>query len=189
MSCLDRWTTWCPPCRPPPPRITCSTGEATVHCIDSCVEKYFIREELDELLGQVDYVVSTLPATPATDNLLNRWSRGIALVRIKPLLLVQRCNGATAGLGYLEVLELWRPCKFLSLGSWLVSALSNPNRGEGYNSSTAINPDTITSIQLQCIQASRPSSRQNHKQTPTDILYVLICEINIQKEWHWPPNI
>ena len=42
------------------------------HCTDSCVEKYFIRDELDELLGQVDYLVSSLPATPATDNLLNR---------------------------------------------------------------------------------------------------------------------
>jgi phosphoglycerate dehydrogenase-like enzyme len=36
------------------------------------VEKYYIREELDELLGHVDYLVSSLPATPATDNLLNR---------------------------------------------------------------------------------------------------------------------
>jgi hypothetical protein len=67
--------------------------------------------------------------------------------------LVQRCNGTTAGLGYLEVLELsMQP----SMGSWLVSALSTLNEGEGYDSSTDLNPNTITSIQLQCIQASRP---------------------------------
>ncbi len=69
-------------------------------------------------------------------------------------LLIQRCKGTTDGLGYLEVLNC--PCKFFSLGSWLVSALSTPNGGEGYNSSTNLNPNTITSIQLQCIQAASP---------------------------------
>jgi hypothetical protein len=39
----------------------------------------------------------------------------------------------------------------------------------------------------------------NHKQTPSKLLYVNLLlinlhivpvyEINIQKEWHWPPNI
>ncbi len=48
------------------------------------------------------------------------------------------------------------PCKFFSLGSWLVSTLSTPNGGQGYSFSTDLNPCTITSIQLQCIQASRP---------------------------------
>ncbi len=63
------------------------------------------------------------------------------------------------------------PCRFFSLGSWLVSALSTPNGGEGYNSSTDLNP--ITSIQLHsCIQVASPHlADKNHKQTPTEILY------------------
>ncbi len=53
--------------------------------------------------------------------------------------------------------KYWKcPCKFFSFGSCLVSALSTPNGGEGYNSSTDLNPDIITSIQLQCIQAASP---------------------------------
>jgi hypothetical protein len=47
-------------------------------------------------------------------------------------------------------------CTFFSLGSWLVVALSTPNGVEGYNSSTDFDPTTISSIQLQCIQAASP---------------------------------
>jgi hypothetical protein len=105
------------------------------------------------------------------------WYRGLPplLVQRLPPLLVQRLSfywyrgcclywyrGTTAGLGYLEV--YWNcPCKFFSLGGWLVSALSTPNDngGEGYNSSADLNSNTITTIQLQCIQASRPHLQAN----------------------------
>ncbi len=80
----------------------------------------------------------------------------------------------------------------------IVSALSTPNGGEGYNSSN-LNPNTITSIQLQCIQASRPhlTDKTTSKPKPKYCMYqsslhqppVPIYEINIQKEWQWPPNI
>ncbi len=65
------------------------------------------------------------------------------------------------------------PCKFFSLGCWLVSALSTPNGGERYNSSTDLNPNTITSIQLQCIQSSRPhlSDKTTSKPQPKYCMY------------------
>ncbi len=71
------------------------------------------------------------------------------------------------------------------------------------------NPNTITSIHLQCIQASRPhladktTSHTNKPYNHTDKPYCMyqsspypppccipipIYEINIQKDWHWPPN-
>ncbi len=60
------------------------------------------------------------------------------------------------------ILMYWNcPSKFFSLGSWLVSALSTPNGGEGHNSATDLNSITNSSILLQCIQAASPSSRQN----------------------------
>ncbi len=66
-------------------------------------------------------------------------------------------RGVTVLLPGWVIWKYWScPCKFFSLGSWLVSALSTPNGGEGYNSSNDLNPNTITSIQLQSIQASRP---------------------------------
>ena len=59
----------------------------------------------------------------------------------------------TAGLGYMEVLEFSMQILLLRQLA-IVSALSTPNGGEGYNSSTDLNPITISSIQLQCIQAA-----------------------------------
>ncbi len=67
------------------------------------------------------------------------------------------CRGVTVLLPGWVIWKYWNyPCKFFSLGSWLVSALSTPNGGEGYNSSPDFNPNTITSIQLQCIQTASP---------------------------------
>ncbi len=103
----------------------------------------------------------------------------------KPSLLVQRCNGSTILPGWV-IWKHWNcPWKVFSLGSCLVSALSTPNVGEGYNASTDLNPNTITSLQLQCIQASgqhlADKTTSNHKQTPTEILYMY------QSSPHQPP--
>ncbi len=69
--------------------------------------------------------------------------------------------------GVMVLLPGWLIWKFLELSTKslllgqlasVLSALSTPNGGEGYNSSTDFNPNrhTISSIQLQCIQATRP---------------------------------
>ena len=99
----------------------------------------------------------------------------------------------------LPVWVIWKywncPCKFFSLGSWLVSALSTLNGEEGYNSSTDLNLITDSSIQLQCIQARSP---HHADKTTSEMLYVNLLlislnaatylyrnlNINIQKEWH-----
>ncbi len=54
-------------------------------------------------------------------------------------------GGVTVLLPGWVIWEYWNcPSKFVSLGSWLVSALLTPNGEEGYNSSTDLNPNTIT---------------------------------------------
>jgi hypothetical protein len=69
------------------------------------------------------------------------------------------------------------PCKFFSLGNWLVSALSTPNEGEEYNHSTDLSPYTITSIQFQRIQAARSHladkavSSRMYKSSPCQPIY------------------
>ncbi len=112
-------------------------------------------------------------------------------------------SGLTVLLPGWVIWKYWNcPCKFFSLGSWLVSSLSAPNGREVYNSSTDLNPNAITSIQLHCIQASRPHLADKTTSKPQSkycmyqssplnlhIVPIPIYEINIQKEWHWPPNI
>ncbi len=80
-----------------------------------------------------------------------------------PPLLVQRCDATTSVLlpGWVILMHWNCPCKFFSLGSWLMSALSTPNGGEGHNSAIDLNSVKNSSILLQCIQAASPSSRQN----------------------------
>ncbi len=88
--------------------------------------------------------------------------------------LINRYRGVTVLLPGWVIRKYWNyPCKFFSLGSWLVSALSTPNGGEGYNSSTDLNPNTMTSIQLQCIQASRPhlADKTTSKPQPKYCMY------------------
>jgi hypothetical protein len=80
-----------------------------------------------------------------------------------------------------------------------VSALSTPNGGGGYNSSTDSIPNTISSIQLQCIQAASPHLADKTTSNPNrNVVCINLLHINlhtlpilymIQKEWHWPPNI
>jgi hypothetical protein len=117
---------------------------------------------------------------------------------ILPPLLVQRCNGTTARLGYLEVLEL--SMQILLLGQLASVRTVNTNWGRGYNSSTDSNPNTISSIQLQYIQAASPhladktTSNPNRNVVCLNLLHinlhtVPLYGINIQREWHWPPNI
>ncbi len=91
-------------------------------------------------------------------------------------------RGVTVLLPGWVIWKYWNcPRKFFSLGSWLVSALSTPNGGEGYNSSTDLNPNTITSIQLHCIQASRPhlAEKTTRKPQPKYCMY--------QSSPHQPP--
>jgi hypothetical protein len=76
----------------------------------------------------------------------------------------------------------------------IVSALSTPNGEEGYSSSTDLNPNTITPIQLQCNQASRPhlADKTTSKPQPKYCMYqssphqppycTYTFEINIQKD-------
>jgi hypothetical protein len=106
-------------------------------------------------------------------------------------------RGVTVLLPGWVIWKYWNyPCTFFSLTSWLVSALSPPNGGEGYNSSTDFNPNTIS----HQYSSNPTSSRQNHKKNPNrnvvcinlpfiNLHTVSLYEINIQKEWHWPPNI
>jgi hypothetical protein len=79
-----------------------------------------------------------------------------------PPLLVQRCNGTTAGLGYLEVLKL--AIKFLLLEQ--LECLHCQNGGEGYNSSTDLNPNTVSSIQFLCNQAASPHLADKNTSKP-----------------------
>jgi hypothetical protein len=84
----------------------------------------------------------------------------------KEISIGKRCNG-TAGLGYLEL-----SMQILLLGQLaIVSALSTPNGGEGYNSSTGLNHNHINTAPMQP-SFKTTSSQQNHKQTATEILYV-----------------
>ncbi len=77
-----------------------------------------------------------------------------------PPLLVQRCNGTTAGLGYLEVLEL--SMHILLLGQLASVRTATTNGGEGYNSHTDFNPNTIS----HQYSSNPTSSRQKQKQNP-----------------------
>jgi hypothetical protein len=63
------------------------------------------------------------------------------------------------------------PCKFFCM--WIESALSTPNGGEGYNSYKDLNPNTITSLRLQCIPAASPhlADKTTSKPQPKCCMY------------------
>jgi hypothetical protein len=63
--------------------------------------------------------------------------------------------------------------KKLSTLPTLWFALSTPDGGEGYNSYTDLNPNTITSLQLQCIQAASPhlADKTTSKPQPKCFMY------------------
>ncbi len=124
--------------------------------------------------------------------------------QIRPPLLVQRCNG-TMYMGWV-IWKYWNcPFKFFYLGSWLLSALSTPNGGRRIQCLHWLKPkNNRINITAQLHPSfNTTSSWQKHKQTPTEILYVSIfssstsilylylhlCEIDVQKEWHGTPNI
>jgi hypothetical protein len=106
--------------------------------------------------------------------------------------LVQRCSVLLPGWVIWKYLNY--PCKFFSLGSWLVSVQSTPNGEEGDNSSTDLNPNTSSSIQLQCIQDASPhladktTSKPNRNVVCINLLINLhnvpTYQTNIQKDWH-----
>ncbi len=73
------------------------------------------------------------------------------------------------------------PWKFFSLGSWLVSALSTPNRREGYNFFYWLTRPkyNFTSTALMHPSCEPTFSRQTHKQTSSEILDVNLLLINL----------
>ena len=83
-------------------------------------------------------------------------------------------RGVTVLLPGWVIWKYWNcPCKFFSMGSWLVSALSTPNGEEGYSSSTDLNSITkITSIQILCIQAASPHLTDKTTSKPQPNCYV-----------------
>ncbi len=110
------------------------------------------------------------------------------LLTLQPPLLVQRSNGTTAGLGYLKVLELSVQILFLGRLASVRSVNSQWGRRIQFLFwfKHYYNHISIAPMHPRC----KPTyGRQNHKQTPTEILYVPsshqpIYEINIQKEWY-----
>ncbi len=79
------------------------------------------------------------------------------------------------------------------LGGWLVSALPIPIGGEWHNSSTDFNPNTNSSILLQCknklqVHIKPKPTKQDHKQNIIcttvcalqNIIISIVCEKKIQ---------
>jgi hypothetical protein len=79
------------------------------------------------------------------------------------------------------------------LGGWLVSALPIPIGGEWHNSSTDFNPNTNSSILLQCknklqVHIKPTPTKQDPKQNIVcttvcalqNIIISIVCEIKIQ---------
>ncbi len=103
---------------------------------------------------------------------------------------MQRCNGATAGLGYLEA-NVNCPSKSPPLSGWLVSALSISIGENGSFPLLTLTPTPITLMQLQNKQASRPLHLHTTMQPPSKITVYKCTRLNTylwnknQKEWHW----
>jgi hypothetical protein len=95
------------------------------------------------------------------------WYRGVTVAR------------TTAELDYLEVLEL--SMQILLLGQLASVRTVNFQRGRGYNSSTDLYPNTITSIQLQCIQAASPhlANKTTSKPLNRNIVCINLLLINL----------
>jgi hypothetical protein len=82
------------------------------------------------------------------------------------------------------------------LGCCLALALSIPIGENGTIPLLTLNLTTITSMQIQNEQASRPVHVHTTMQPWSKnnvwknvLVSIPICEIKKQKEWHWPPNI
>ncbi len=156
-----------------------------VHCFETWKWKILVKflqvQKIQTLIrGSKTTILSRKPLTESR----LYWYSGLA---VRAAWVIWKCSNC--------------PCKSVSLGSWLVSALSTPNGVEGYNSSTNLYPLYNLNNTAPMDPSCRPtSSRQNHKQPqPKNCMYkssphqppycVPIYEINIQKEWHWPQNI
>ncbi len=113
--------------------------------------------------------------------------------------MVQRCNGNTAGLGYLEALEL--SMQILLLGHLASVRTANSQWGRRIQFLYERKPLIKNIINTAPMHPScKPTfGSQNHKKANPNryiVLYLLINlhivpinEINIQKDWHWPQNI
>ncbi len=87
-------------------------------------------------------------------------------------LLVQRCNGTTAGLGYLEV-NMICPCN-LPIGRWTSVRTVDPHGANGSNPLLTLTLTTITSMQIQNKQASTPHHVHSTIQPSSKII---VCKI------------
>ncbi len=94
------------------------------------------------------------------------WSEKLVGNAVPPL-LVQRCNGPTAGLGYLEVYVICHAN--LPLGGWLMSALSISIAENVRIPLLTLILTTITSMQLLNKQAHRPLHVHTTMQPPSKI--------------------
>ncbi len=99
------------------------------------------------------------------------------LANFFPSLLVKRCNVLL--LGWVIWKYWYCLCKCFSFGNWLASAPSPPNGREGHNSATDLNPNTITSIQLQCIQAASPHLAEKTTSKPQPNIFLKIFSFRI----------
>ncbi len=83
-----------------------------------------------------------------------------------PPLLVQRCNGTTAGLGYLDVQYTWFVHSNLPIGRLTSVRTVNLHWGEWLNSSAYFNPNN-NHVNSAPTQASlQTTSRPHHHATP-----------------------
>jgi hypothetical protein len=94
---------------------------------------------------------------------------------VEPPLLVQRCNGTSAGLGYLEV-NVICPCKS---PHWAMDWTVDPHGENGSNPLLTLTLTTITSMQIQNKQASTPHHAHSTMQPPSKITYVKCTRVNI----------
>ncbi len=112
-------------------------------------------------------------------------------------------RGVTILLPGWVIWKYWNwPSKFFSMGS---VRTVNSQWGRRIQLLYWLKPYYIcanSSIQLQCIQVTNPHPADKTTSKPTEKCCMQICssstsilylymnlKINIQKEWHWPPNI
>jgi hypothetical protein len=101
------------------------------------------------------------------------FDRNMKIIRFTftPLLVLLYCRlywfrGVTVPLPGWVIWKYWNcPCKFFC--NWIVSALSSPNGGEGYNSYTDLNPNTTKYVHIKSTTVYAPRRNWDSPQPPT----------------------